>query len=168
MILFGIVFLTPCCIYTHTQSHRLHCLGWEAPLSLWYFALLLIANENQISSKHKSTVSKIEPRLSIWNFFRAHMSKRPAPVWSHTHTQYTRPHAHANIPLCSGTAILPSVIDMRGMLTCLFELEPFDCIRYSSSSVMFTMMSWWQWCRQTLEAGESWSGSYLRTAVRKS
>jgi len=102
MILFGIVYFTPCCIHTHTRAHthththRLHCLGWEAPLSLWYFALLLVANENQISSKHESTVSQIEPRLSIWKSVWAHMSKRTAPVWSyrhtHAHTDYTHTH----------------------------------------------------------------------------
>lgn len=33
-----------------------------------------------------------------------------------------------------------SVTDMRGIITCLFELEPFDCIRYSSPEKC------WPWC----------------------
>lgn len=68
MILSGIVSFTLWYVHTLTCTDKLAV--WAAQ-PLWYVALLLVTNENQISSEHKSRVSKINPppppsvRLSI-------------------------------------------------------------------------------------------------------
>lgn len=136
MILSGTVSL----VRPHTHMYwQTCCVGWKSARPLWYVALLLVANENQISSEHKSRVSKINPpnlRLSIWESVWAHMSKRPAPVWSqrpqHMNT-YTGIHPHHPPTPEQRNCHLPSsVTDIWGVLPYLFELEPFDCIRNSS------------------------------------
>lgn len=145
MILFGIVSLTPCCIYTHTHTHTGSTVWAERPHCL---SDTLHCYSLQMKTRFHLNTSLRFRRLNLVcqseTFFEltCHRGQHQCGLThTYTHMQYTRPHAHANIPPCSGTAILPSVIDMRGMLTCLLELEPFDCIRYSSSSVMFTMMT---------------------------